>query len=152
MIVRNLKLTLKIWTICGVALISFSAGMLLNTRLTQVGTVRADTERLFELRVYHTVPGKLQTMESRFRNTTSKLLMKHHLNVLGYWTSDDISKADGTFIFLLAHKNADEAKTNWDAMGSDPAFQEVIKSEQAEKTLERAEVIHMRPTDFSPMK
>ena len=37
-------------------------------------------------------------------------------------------------------------------MGSDPDFQDVIKSEQAGKTLERAEVIDMRPADFSPMK
>jgi hypothetical protein len=31
-------------------------------------------------------------------------------------------------------------------------FQEVIKAEQAEKTLERTEAINMRPTALSPMK
>jgi hypothetical protein len=65
------------------------------------------------------------------------------LNVLGYWTSDDVSKTDNTFIFLLAHKR-EEAKRNWDAMASDPGFKAVMKSELAEKTLERAEIIHRR--------
>lgn len=142
----------KVWAVCFIGLISFAAGTLLNTRLTEVGSVRADTGRLFELRVYHTLPGKLQTMESRFRNTTSQLLAKHNLKVLGYWTSDENSNAGRTFVFLLSHDNEKEAKRNWGAMGADPAFQEIIKAEQAEKTLEKVEIIKMRPTDFSAMK
>jgi hypothetical protein len=34
----------------------------------------------------------------------------------------------------------------------DPEFQEIEKAEQTEKTLEKAELIYMRPTDFSSMK
>jgi hypothetical protein len=37
-------------------------------------------------------------------------------------------------------------------MAKDPGFQQVIQAEQAEKTLEKADVIFMLPTDFSPMK
>ena len=49
-----------------------------------VNPVRADSNRVFELRVYHTVPGTVPELESRFRNTTSKLLAKHDLRVVGY--------------------------------------------------------------------
>jgi hypothetical protein len=142
----------KGWRVCGIALVSFAAGSLMTARLAHVEKVRADSSRVFELRVYHAVPGKLPAMEARFRDTTSKLLAKHSLNVVGYWVTEDSPGSDNTFIFLLAHPSREEAKKNWDAMRADPAFQEVMKSELADKTLEKADVMYMRPTDFSPMR
>ena len=68
--------TSKRWTACGIALISFLAGSLVTARLSHINQVRANNNRVFELRVYHAVPGKLPVMESRFRDTTSKLLPK----------------------------------------------------------------------------
>jgi hypothetical protein len=53
---------------------------------------------------------------------------------------------------MVAHSSREEAKRNWDAMRSDPGFQEVVKSEQAEKTVEKVDVTYMHPTEFSPMK
>lgn len=141
----------RVWTGCGIAVICFAAGSLTTARLVRISPVKADSDRVFELRIYHAVPGRLSAMESRFRNTTSKLLTKHNLNVVGYWTGEAPGSAN-TFIFLLAHQSREEAKKNWEAMGKDPEFQQVIQSEQVEKTLEKADIIYMRPTDFSPMK
>jgi hypothetical protein len=142
----------KLWPVFVIALISFATGSLMTTRLTEVRTVSAESNRLFELRVYHAMPGKLPIMESRFRDTTSKLLAKHGLNVVGYWSAEGASASENAFVFLLAHQSREEAKQNWDAMSKDPEFRPVIKAEQTEKTLEKADVIYMRPTNFSPMK
>jgi hypothetical protein len=114
--------------------------------------VRADNNHVFELRVYHAVPGKLPALESRFRDTASKLLAKHDLKAVGYWVSEDAPASDDTLIYIVAHPSQLEAKKNWDAMFADPAFQEMVKSEQADKLVNRVDVTHMRPTDFSPMK
>jgi hypothetical protein len=115
--------------------------------------VRADSNRVFELRIYHALPGKLPAMESRFRDTTSKLLVKHDLNVIGYWIPDSKSPAwDNAFVFLLAHSSREEAEKNWREMAADPAFQEIIKSEQKERLLDKADTTYMQPTDFSAMK
>jgi hypothetical protein len=46
--------------------------------------VRADSNRAFELRIYHAVPGKVPALETRFRDTASKLLAKHGLKAVGY--------------------------------------------------------------------
>jgi hypothetical protein len=35
---------------------------------------------------------------------------------------------------------------------ADPEFQDVIKSEQANKLVEKEDSTYMHPTDFSPMK
>jgi hypothetical protein len=144
---------LKGRTVCVIALVSFAAGSLITARLMHVNQVRADSNRVFELRVYHAVPGKLPAMESRFRDTTSKLLVKHDLNVIGYWIPDSKSPAwDNTFVFLLAHSSQEEAAKNWQEMAADPVFQEIIKSEQKERLLDKADKTYMQPTDFSPMK
>ena len=140
------------WTVLGIALLSFVAGSLVTARLAHVKQVRADSDRVFELRIYHTVPGKEPALEARFRDTTSKLLAKHDLKVVGYWVPQDAPAWDNTFIFMLAHASLADAKRNWDAMRADPEFQAMLKSEQTEKTVEKIDSTYMRPTDFSPMK
>jgi hypothetical protein len=142
----------KGWTACGIALLSFAAGSLITARLAQVNQVRADSNRVFELRVYRAVPGKLPALESRFRDTASRLLAKHDLKAVGYWVPEDAPAADNTFIYIVAHASREQAKKNWDAMHADPEFQEMAKSEQTDKLVEKVDATYMHPTDFSPMK
>ena len=140
------------WTIFGIGLVCFAAGSLVTTRLMHVNQVRADSNRVFELRVYHFVPGKLPALESRFRDTTSKLLAKHDLKVVGDWVPEGAPDWNNTFVDILVHPSQEEAKKNWDAMRADPEFQEMAKSELTDKLVEKVDLTYMHPTDFSPMK
>ncbi len=142
----------KRWRVCAIALLSFAAGSPITARLAHMDQVRADSNHVFELRVYHTLPGKVPALESQFRDTTAKLLAKHDLKVVGYWVPEGTPGWDNTFNFLVAHSCREEAKKNWDAMMADPEFQEIIKSEQANKLVEKIDRTYMRPADFSPMK
>jgi hypothetical protein len=139
-------------SVCGIALVAFAAGSLTTARWMHVDPVSAASGRVFELRVYHTAPDKLQALESNFRDTWSRLLAKHDLQVVGYWVPEGTPAWDNTFIYLVAHSSREEAKKSWDAMRADPATQEMIKSEQADKLVEKIDSTYMRPTDFSPMK
>jgi hypothetical protein len=140
------------WAVCSIALVSFAAGSLITARLAHINQVRADSNRVFELRVYHAVPGKEPALESRFRDTATKLLAKHDLKAVGYWVPEDAPASDNTFIYMLAHPSREEAKRNWDAMRADPGFQEMAKSEQTDKLVEKVDSTYLHPTDFSPMK
>jgi hypothetical protein len=142
----------KRWSVCAIALLSFTAGSLISARFAHVDHVRADSKRVFELRIYHTLPGKLPALESRFRDIYSKLLAKHDLQVVGYWVPEEKAAWDNTFVYVVAHSNREEAKKNWDAMLADPEVQEAIKSEQADKLVEKIDRTYMRSTDFSPIK
>ena len=142
----------KVLKICAVALLSFTAGSLITARLAHIEQVRADSNRVFELRIYHTVPGKVPALESRFRDIYSKLLAKHDLHVVGYWVPEGTPDWDNTFVYLVAHSSREEAKKNWDAMLADPEVQEAIKAEETNKLVEKIDRTYMRPTDFSPMK
>ena len=141
-------MNLNRWTVCGIALVSFAAGSIITTRLAHVNAVKADSNRVFELRIYHPVPGKLAAVESRFRDTAANLLAKHDLKPIGFWSAEDSS----TFVYILAHPSREDAKKNWSAMFADPEFQEMMKSEKADKTVEKVDSTYMRPTDFSPIK
>jgi hypothetical protein len=139
-------------TVCGIALLSFAAGSLITARMAHLNQVRAESNRVFELRVYHTVPGKVPALESRFRDTASKLLAKHNLKAVGYWVPDDAPASNDTFVYMLSYPSREEAKKYWAAMFADPAFQEMMKAEQADKVVEKVDSTYMHPTDFSPMK
>jgi hypothetical protein len=140
------------WSVCAIALLSFTAGSLVAAHLAHIDHVRANSNRVFELRIYHTAPGKLPALESRFRDIYSKLLAKHDLQVVGYWVPEGAAAWDNTFVYLVAHSSREQAKKNWDAMLADPEVQEAIKSEEADKLVEKIDRAYMRSTDFSPEK
>src|ERR1700734_3996296 len=100
-VLKNLR-NLRSWTICGFALVSFAAGSLFTARLAHVNEVKADSNRVFELRIYHAVPGKVSALETLFRDTASKLLAKHGLKAVGYWVPEAGPAWDNTFVYILA--------------------------------------------------
>ena len=145
----------KGWLVCGIALLSFATGALATARLAHLNQVRADSNRVFELMVYHTVPGKVPALESIFRDV-SKMQTAHNLDVVGYWVPNDDSVWKDTFIYLVAHPSMDEAKKNWDALHTDPAFLPYRKAAVPliEKVNDqfRVDEVFMHPTEFSAMK
>jgi hypothetical protein len=141
--------------VCAAALISFAAGSVVTGRLMHLQQVRADSNRVFQLMVYHTLPGKVPALESIFRDV-STLQAKHNLNVVGYWVPDGDAAWANTFVYIVAHPSREEAKQNWDALHADPAFPQYRKQAALllEKTGEEYKVdeVFMRPTDFSATK
>jgi hypothetical protein len=146
---------IKGWMLCGTAVVSFAAGSLLTDRLTRTSPVRAASNRVFELRVYHTLPGKVPALESIFRDV-SKLVAKRNINVVGYWVPNDDPAWANTFVYLVAHSSQEEAKAKWEAVHADPTFPEL--RQQAAPLIEkvkddnRVDEVFMRPTDYSVMK
>lgn len=146
----------KGWQLCATAVASFACGSLVTAHLSHVRDVKADSNRVFELMVYHTEPGKVPALESVFKDV-SKLQTKHGLNVVGYWVpKDDLPAWKDTFVYLVAHPSEDDATKNWDALHADPAFLPYRKAAvpliaQVNGAFQVDEVF-MRPTDYSQMK
>jgi hypothetical protein len=143
------------WNLYVTALVAFVAGSFFTSHFTHLQAVRADSSRVFELMVYHTLPGKAPALESVFRDV-SKLQTKHNLNAVGYWVPGDDSTWKNTFIYLVVHPSLEEANKNWDALHADPAFLPYRKA--AAPLIEQVggdynvDEVYMRPTDYSPMK
>jgi hypothetical protein len=149
------RMKFRKWSVCGMALVSFAAGSLVTAQLMHLKQVRADSNRVFELMVYHTLPGKVPALESIFRDV-AKLQEKHGLNVVGYWVPNDDTAWADTFIYVVAHPSREGAQKSWDALHADPAFPEYRK--QAAPLIEKVnegykvDEVYMRATEYSAMK
>jgi len=143
------------WFVLAGGLVCFAAGSALTGWLMNVGRVRADNNRVFELMIYHTVPGKAPELENIFRDV-SKMQTKYGLNVVGYWVPNEDPAWKDTFIYLIAHPSREEAEKNWHAFHADPAFPASRKlaapliARDGEEY--RVDEVYMRPTDYSEMK
>jgi len=137
------------------ALLAFSlaAGSLLTTRLMKTENVNAQNKRVFELRTYRTLPGRLPALQARFRDHTTKLFEKHGMTNIGYWTPQDAPASENTLIYILAHASREAAKTSWDAFRNDSEWQQVQKASEADgKIVDKVEFVFMDATDYSPLK
>ena len=139
------------WGMLCTAFVSFAAGTLISSHLTHLQEVKAQSRRVFELDIYHAVPGKVPALAERFRSA-SKLQTQHGLNVVGYWIPQDGPAFANTFVYLIAQDSQEDAEKNWHAFHTDPAFQEYVKSEQSEKLIQGVDRTYMLPTDYSSMK
>ena len=143
------------WTVCSIALASFVAGWLLTAWLTQSQKVRADSNRVFELLIYHAARGKGPALESVFRDA-SKIMARHGIDVVGYWVPNEDPAWSDTFVYLVAHPSREEANKNWHALHVDPEFRPYIESAKPfiQKADEKYNVdeVYMRPADFSAMR
>ena len=106
--------------------------------------------KVYELRIYHAVPGKLESLVARFRDYTDKLFAKHGMKCLAYWTALDEPVKSSTFFYILEHPSREVASANWKAFQDDPEWKTVrAKSEEKGKLVEKIDSTFLTLTDFS---
>ena len=109
--------------------------------------------RVFEIRTYTTHPGKLDALNARFRDHTTRLFEKHGITNVGYWVPLDEPRSQNTLIYVLAHESRDAAKASFAAFGKDPDWRKARDASEADgKIVEKIESVFVSPTDYSPMK
>jgi hypothetical protein len=142
-------MTISLFRACALTALSFAAGSLLIQR----PSVHAQSSRVFELRVYHTYPGRLPALESRFRDHTISIFNRHHITSVGYWVPQESPQTENTLIYIVSHESRESAKKNWAEFGADPEWQQVSKASEADgKIVEKVDSTFMDPTDFSQIK
>ena len=118
------------------------------TAFSPSSAVAADT-RCYEMRIYYAAPGKLDALNSRFRDHTCKLFEKHGMVNIGYWLP--MTNTDNKLVYLLAYPDREAREKSWKAFGADPDWQSAYKqSEKDGKLVAKAESIFLAATDFSP--
>jgi hypothetical protein len=109
------------------------------------------SERIYELRTYTTLPGRLPALHKRFADHTMKLFEKHGMKNVMYWTPIDPKTADNTLIYVLWHKSEEAAKKSWDDFRNDTEWNGVREaSERDGKIVSGVVSVYMKPTDYSP--
>ncbi len=106
---------------------------------------------VYELRIYHVVPGKIEELVARFRDHTMKLFADHGMKSVAYWTALDEPVKSSTFFYILEHPSREAAAANWKAFQDDPEWKSVkAKTEENGKLVEKIDSTFLTLTDFSP--
>ena len=106
--------------------------------------------KVYELRIYHAAPGKLESLVVRFRDDTEKLFAKHGMKSLAYWTALDEPLKGTTLFYILEHPSREAASANWKAFLDDPEWKTVkAKSEEKGKLVEKIDSSFWTLADFS---
>jgi len=129
-----------------VVLAAFAAGL-------SVGQEKKGNTRLYELRTYTTLPGRLPSLHKRFAEHTIKLFEKHGMKNEMYWIPTDAAKKDNTLIYIVSHDSQEAADKSWAAFRVDPDWQSAQKASEADgKIVEKVERVYMTLTNYSPGK
>ena len=129
-------------------------GLALGTSLSWVRAADATPPaRVFEIRTYHCLPGRLEALNKRFREHTMKIFEKHGMTNVAYWTFEDSPAKEDTLIYVISHASREQAKKNWDEFRNDPEWKAVAAASEADgKIVEKVDSVFVDATDYSPMK
>ncbi len=118
-----------------------------------IASVTASAEpdtRVFEMRTYHAAPGRLDDLHARMRNHALRLLDKHGITSIGYWTP--IENAENKLIFVLAFPSLQAREEAWASFVADPQWKEVRSTTEADGPLvDKIESVLLGATDYSPV-
>ena len=126
-------------------LIAFSAG---------VSVGQGQSTRVYELRTYTTLPGRLPALNKRFAEHTIQLFEKHGMKSEIYWVPTDEPRKDDTLIYVISHDSREAADKNWKEFSADPEWIKVRDESEADgKILAKPpERVFLTTTAYSPTK
>src|SRR5262249_46076451 len=114
------------------AFVLTSFTILATSHIAHTQTSTSAAPRVFEIRTYTAEDGKLDALNARFRDHTTKLFEKHGITSIGYWVPADEPRSKNTLIYVVAHASRDAAKQNWEEFQTDPEWQKVKAESEAD--------------------
>lgn len=131
------------------AVVAFAVGF-------SIGQEKKMSGRIYELRIYTTLPGRLPALNKRFADHTTKLFEKHGMKNGMYWTPTEDprnARKENTLIYVVSHESQEAADASWKAFQADPDWIKARDaSEKDGKIVEKVERVFMSLTDYSPAK
>ncbi len=76
---------------------------------------------IYELRVYHCLPGRLPALLKRFETITLGIWERHGIRQAGFWTTL-VGSSNQTLTYLIAWESLAERETKWTAFQADPEW------------------------------
>jgi len=117
------------------------------------GSNAESAHRVYELRLYHVNPGKMDELRDRFGNHTDSIFKRHNMKSIGYWIPEDPPSSQNLFVYILEHPSRPEAEKNWAAFQADSEWQKVkAASEKNGPLVDHIDRYFMDPTAFSALQ
>lgn len=104
---------------------------------------------IYELRIYHAMPGKLPALINRFANTTLRLFERHGIQQAGFWTVA-VGESNQDLVYMLQWESLADRDKKFAAFQSDPEWIEARrKSEENGPLVASIANSILTPTAFS---
>ena len=107
---------------------------------------------IYELRVYHCMPGRLPDLSKRFESATLKLWERHGFRPVGFWTVL-VGESNQDLIYLLEWQDMAERERIWNGFMADPEW--LAKRAETEKNgpiVASISTSFLAPTAYSKLK
>ena len=107
---------------------------------------------IYELRIYHCVPGRLPDLMKRFDTITLKLWEKHRIRQAGFWTTL-VGESNQDLTYMLQWESLAEREAKFGAFGADPEW--IAARAETEKNGPLVHSVNnqlLAPTSFSSVK
>jgi hypothetical protein len=108
---------------------------------------------VFQLRTYHLLPGRLDAIQTRFRDHTQALFEKQGLSNYPYWITVEKEGVQSKLVYFIGHQNKEEFNAAFGRFVADPEWIKVRDaSEVSGKIVEKIDSHFYTALPFSPMK
>jgi len=111
--------------------------------------------RVYELRVYKTMPGKRAALANRFRDHTAAMFERAGMTNVGYWNAATGDDAGDTFVYMLAYPSRAARDEMWRELGTFEDFAEIVVAVERDADRRLVDSIDARilePTPYSALK
>ena len=116
------------------------------------GSNAESPHHVYELRLYHVNPGKIDELKARFGNHADAIFRRHNMTSIGYWSPEDARSSQNLFVYILQHPSRQEAEKNWANFQADPEWKKVkAESEENGLLVDHIDRYFMDPTSFSAL-
>ncbi|HUJ99834.1 MAG TPA: NIPSNAP family protein [Stellaceae bacterium] len=107
---------------------------------------------LYEMRVYHCIPGRLPALLKRFETKTLKIWEKHGIRQAGFFTTV-VGESNQQLVYFLAWDSLAERERKWNAFMADQEWINArAETEKDGQIVERVINQILTPTVFSSVK
>ncbi|HEY9625613.1 MAG TPA: NIPSNAP family protein [Crinalium sp.] len=121
--------------------------------MLMVDRVRGIKGMIYELRIYHAMPGQLPALMSRFQNHTLRIWEKHGIRQAGFWTTLIGQSESNQLTYLLAWNSLAEREERWSAFLADPEWIAIkTETEKDAPLVQNSSNELLAPTAFSSVR
>lgn len=107
---------------------------------------------IYELRIYHCVPGRLPALLKRFDTITLKIWERHGIKQAGFWTVG-IGESNQDLYYMLEWESLADREKKWNAFMVDPEWVSArAKTEEDGPIVASLSNQMLLPTSFSSVK
>jgi hypothetical protein len=107
---------------------------------------------IYEMRVYHCLPGRLPALLNRFETITLGFFERYGIRQAGFWTTL-VGESSATLTYMLAWESLAEREQKWNAFATDPDWVAKRTETEREKPIVASiSTQFLTPTSFSSVK